>query len=131
MLLTEKQYKTQSKIFNQASDTVRKLQEKTRDNYERGEKNAMTTSLYMGKVSAFEESYNLFRKFADVASSNEKVGVDTQISNNLNLISIYTKAIQRLMELSGEINEDVYNQINLIEARMNDIKLIMEAGDKN
>ena len=117
MLLNQKQYEEQTKIFNKAANTIQDLLEKTREEFDRGEKNAMTTRLYMGKSSAFEESYNLFRSYADIAGHNEKISADTQITSKTKLISIHAKAIRMLLESVGEINEDISNQLDLLNHR--------------
>ena len=129
MLLNQKQYEEQTKIFNKAANTIQDLLEKTREEFDRGEKNAMTTSLYMGKSSAFEESYNLFRSYADIAGHNEKISADTQITSKTKLISIHAKAIRMLLESVGEINEDISNQLDLIESQVKKIDRVLQEID--
>ena len=129
MLLNQKQYEEQTKIFNKAATKIQDLLEKTREEFDRGEKNAMTTRLYMGKASAFEESYNLFRSYADIAGHNEKISADTQITSKTKLISIHAKAIRMLLESVGEINEDISNQLDLIESQVKKIDRVLQEID--
>lgn len=129
LYLTDKQLQEQKRIFNHIAEKLKDMIIDTKNMLKDTE--AGTPFLYVaGRASGLEDTYNLFRGYADQVQQQEGLGMETKLLVWANNAKSCSEALHSLSQSATPNLQEVVQILELLEDSLNSIVWTVEHMDK-